>query len=170
MAERLNLGCGRDKRDGWVNVDVSAAVNPDQVLDLEDTPWPFDSNRFDVVEARHVLEHLEEVPWREIQRVLKPQGTFIFIYPIGHTRFEDPTHEQYWAWNTAEFLAGETKHGHELDLDLTLIESGFDGGVKGDPLTKLYVWYRLFLHGPGPWLGQVSGFAGERRAVYEYEP
>jgi tetratricopeptide (TPR) repeat protein len=31
----FNLGCGRDRREGYLNVDQSAACQPDQVLDLD---------------------------------------------------------------------------------------------------------------------------------------
>jgi hypothetical protein len=38
---KLNLGCGYTRMDGYVNVDVSAACNPDLVADLEEVPWPW---------------------------------------------------------------------------------------------------------------------------------
>ena len=36
---KLNLGCGFDKREGWLNVDSFAACQPDKLLDIEATPW-----------------------------------------------------------------------------------------------------------------------------------
>ena len=32
---KLNLGCGFDKREGWLNVDSFAECQPDQFLDIE---------------------------------------------------------------------------------------------------------------------------------------
>ena len=45
---KLNLGCGFDKRDGWLNVDSFPECAPDQLLDIEQTPWdlPTDAARF----------------------------------------------------------------------------------------------------------------------------
>lgn len=167
---RLNLGCGRDKRTDWLNVDASEAVDPDLVVDLEKTPWPFETGQFEVVEARHVLEHLEVVPWDEIERVMKPGATLKLIYPIGYTRFEDPTHKQYWNWDTAENIGGEKKHSHELGLNLRLVYTEYEGCVTADVFTKLYTKYRKLIDGPGPWIEQVPGFSGERIAVYRFDP
>ena len=55
---RLNLGCGQDKRDGWTNVDKMAAAEPDQVVDLEELPWPWPDSSVEEVAMKHVLEHL----------------------------------------------------------------------------------------------------------------
>jgi len=45
----LNLGCGTDQPARELNVDISAAVDPDLVLDLEATPWPFPDDAFERV-------------------------------------------------------------------------------------------------------------------------
>ena len=37
---RLNLGCGRKRMTGWVNVDKVRLYQPDQIVDLERFPWP----------------------------------------------------------------------------------------------------------------------------------
>jgi predicted SAM-dependent methyltransferase len=55
---KLNLGCGFNKLDGFVNVDKQAACQPDMVLDLERLPWPFEDASVSEVAAFHVLEHL----------------------------------------------------------------------------------------------------------------
>ena len=55
---RLNLGCGYNKRQGWTNVDRSAACNPDQLVDLESFPWPWEASTIDEIMLNHVLEHL----------------------------------------------------------------------------------------------------------------
>ena len=47
---KLNLGCGNQRPDGFVNVDASARCKPDILHNLETFPWPFDDNS--VAEAR----------------------------------------------------------------------------------------------------------------------
>ena len=162
---RLNLGAGEDYRDGWHNVDISEAVAPDEVVDLSETPWPWPDGSFAHIKAQHVLEHLEPVPWGELVRVLEAGGTFVLAYPIGHARFEDPTHRQYWNWNTAEAIAGTRKHAHEFVEGLELVERELSWHVSGR-LFRAYTRVRLAHGGPGAWLSQVPGLSGEVTATY----
>lgn len=80
-SRKLNLGCGFDIREGYINVDRQAFHNPDLVGDILDlTMLP--SVSFDEIVAQDVLEHFH---WRDIpralyewNRLLRPAGT-IFI-------------------------------------------------------------------------------------------
>jgi SAM-dependent methyltransferase len=93
---RLNLGCGFDRRAGYVNVDLQAFHGPDIVGDITELN-ELPSNAYDEVLAQDVLEHFK---WRdtpkalnEWNRLLRPGGK-IFIrttYLNGLLRrFEDP--------------------------------------------------------------------------------
>ena len=57
-ALKLNLGCGTRQLEGYLNVDMSPECNPDQVVDLEELPWPFEDNSTEQIVMSHVLEHL----------------------------------------------------------------------------------------------------------------
>ena len=78
---RLNLGCGTNKLDGFVNID--AYGDPDGIWDLNVMPYPWMSNTVDEIVMNHVLEHVEE--WwecfRECARILKPGGTMYINVP-----------------------------------------------------------------------------------------
>ena len=97
---KLNLGCGNNKRNGWLNVDHSDACSPDLVVDLEQTPWPWPDDSFEEVLMSHVLEHLgQRVPtylaiWKELYRVCQ-DGAKVLIF-VPHPRHDDflcdPTH------------------------------------------------------------------------------
>jgi len=97
---KLNLGCGHNKRQGWVNVDYSDICDPDIVVDLEQVPWPWPDDSVDEVLMSHVLEHLGGETrtylniWRELYRVCK-NGARILIF-VPHPRHDDflvdPTH------------------------------------------------------------------------------
>ncbi len=97
---KLNLGCGMNKRAGYVNVDKFPHGEPDLVFDLEVTPWPFDANSVERVLMHHVLEHLgqdSEVFFgiiKELHRVCKA-GAEIEInvpHPRHDNFINDPTH------------------------------------------------------------------------------
>ena len=97
---KLNLGCGFNKLDGYVNVDKFETCAPDRVVDLEQTPWPFETSSVDEIQMIHVLEHLGATPdlflgiIKELYRVCRP-GARIRI-EVPHPRHEhflnDPTH------------------------------------------------------------------------------
>ena len=57
---KLHLGCGKKKLDGWVNVDIEASCSPDEIVDLEKFPWPWQDDSVDHILMSHVLEHLGE--------------------------------------------------------------------------------------------------------------
>ena len=97
---RLNLGCGTDRRDGFLNVDKQSVCKPDRVVDLEKLPWPWETNSVDEILLKHALEHLGHDPEtylaivKEIWRISKPNATTTIIVPHArHDHFiNDPTH------------------------------------------------------------------------------
>ena len=56
--DRLNLGCGYDKREGYLNVDLHGFHGPDLVGDVRSLP-ALPSGRYTEIVAQDVLEHLE---------------------------------------------------------------------------------------------------------------
>ena len=97
---RLNLGCGYNKPEGWFSVDSSPACEPDLVLDLNQTPWPWETNTVSEVMMHHSLEHMGETTERflaimcELYRVCKDEARISLRVP--HPRHDaficDPTH------------------------------------------------------------------------------
>ena len=94
---RLNLGCGRDIRPGWVNIDCAPLPGVDHVVDFDAKPvLPFDDSSVSRSEGSHVIEHLRDpLPFMaELWRVTEPGGEAVFRCPYGATddADEDPTH------------------------------------------------------------------------------
>ena len=96
---KLNLGCGNDIREGYVNVDKYAEA-ADQMVDLEVLPWPWETNSVKEVLLRHVLEHLGQSTdlylgiIKELYRVCAPGAAVIIEvpHPLHPDYLGDPTH------------------------------------------------------------------------------
>jgi predicted SAM-dependent methyltransferase len=96
----LNMGCGYNKRAGYVNVDVSPTCAPDVVCDLELVPWPWRNDEADEVLFNHSLEHLGQTSKafleiiKELYRICKHNARIEINVP--HPRrddfINDPTH------------------------------------------------------------------------------
>ncbi len=57
---KLNLGCGFNKREDYINVDCNEYCMPDIEVDLDKTEWPWGDDSVDAVDLTHTLEHLGE--------------------------------------------------------------------------------------------------------------
>lgn len=97
---KLNLGCGTDHIEGFVNVDK---VGGDVTLDLESYPWPWGDDSIAEIVCFHVIEHLHElVPFiNECNRILAPscRMTIKTPHPLCEWFYEDPTHIRGYAPN-----------------------------------------------------------------------
>lgn len=75
---RLNLGCGNDIKQGYVNVDFRQTHPAVMKVDLSVLPWPFQDASADEILMLDFLEHFPyartEQILREVHRILKPGG------------------------------------------------------------------------------------------------
>lgn len=102
ISKKLNLGCGLKKFDGYLNVDKSAMVKPDEVVDLDALPWKWKDNEFDHIVAKDVLEHLGNTSddfintIKEMYRITANGGIWEIQVPHWRcdTAIDDPTHKR----------------------------------------------------------------------------
>lgn len=117
MGEKLNLGCGEDYRNGWVNADIRPTVDPDVVVDLDCLPLPFDDNSFEEVLLDNVLEHVTDqyAVLQELHRISKSDATLTFRGPHWNSpgAWIDPTHTRPFSHRTFD---------HYLLADLFKVE------------------------------------------------
>jgi len=101
---KLDLGCGPNKKEGYLGVDVFKFVGVDVVCDLGSATWPWKDNTVEDAHASHFLEHLtnfgdkyERVHFfNELWRVLKPGGKATIQIPHWNSQryYGDPTHKE----------------------------------------------------------------------------
>ncbi len=129
MSERLNLGCGTDVRQGWVNLDVADLPGVDVVHDLAELPLPFADEHFSEVLANDVLEHLDYIPVvRELHRVVASGGRLHVRSPhfTSAAVWVDPTHRTSFSIETFQFFARSGSLGgrsYYFDFSFERLES-----------------------------------------------
>jgi hypothetical protein len=139
---QLNMGCGYRKLLDYWNVDIWKDCNPDQVLNFEQTPWPFKDSFFIKINADSILEHLGQTPQKfleiikEMYRVSVPGCVWTILTP--HHRcdnfFNDFTHVRIITENTFRMfdqVLNENTRKKKLSHSLHGIQNGIDLEVMG---------------------------------------
>ena len=149
---KLNLGCGENKLQGYINVDKFG--EPDMKHDLECFPWPWEENSVSEILLIHVLEHLGKDTevyfgiFKEMYRICKHGAKIKIIVPhFRHNFFyDDPTHVRVVTplglrlfskrlnkiWSAQG--AANSPLGLYLDIDFELKQTGIKASQD---------WYRL---------------------------
>jgi len=128
-ADKLNVGCGLDTREGWVNLDSADLPGVDVVHDLSVVPLPFEDNRFSEVLCQDVLEHVDYGPvLRDIHRILRPGGRLLIRSPHFTSKavYIDPTHKTAFSIDTFAFFVRESDYAERsyyYDFSFSHIES-----------------------------------------------
>lgn len=80
---KINLGCGENKKLGYINLDSNPTVKPDITHDLNVFPYPFSDNSIEEIQAFHILEHLDSPfsAMAEFHRILKNGGRLLIKVP-----------------------------------------------------------------------------------------
>jgi SAM-dependent methyltransferase len=97
MADRLDIGCGAAKPQGYDGIDSFGYPGVDYVHDFDSgKPWPIETDRYAYLRAIHVIEHVRELRgfFAEVHRVARPGGIVHIETPHFSARnsWADPTH------------------------------------------------------------------------------
>lgn len=108
---KLNIGCGRDYRPDWINIDISPDVKAESHIDIGKQPFPAENGTCDEIYISGVLEQIgpnNELlhAMNECHRVLKPGGKMTIIVPnakyaIAH---RDPMDIRKFTYDTFKYF------------------------------------------------------------------
>jgi SAM-dependent methyltransferase len=152
LPKQLNLGCGRDRRAGCLNVDARSEVAPDLLWDLDQRPYPLPRGHFERIWALDVIEHLESVKGflEEVHALLAPGGTIEITTPHFScaNSFTDPTHRHHLGYFSMDYFTA----GHRWS---------FYTAARFEIVERRLVFYN------GPVGRLMSSFANRRPELYE---
>lgn len=109
----LDIGCGKNKVNGAVGIDMHKTPATDVICDLDKFPYPFQSNIFDKIYLTDVLEHLENTKgvMEEVHRIAKV-GSDVFIrvphFSSAHA-YGDFMHKHFFNTESFNYFTGEFK-------------------------------------------------------------
>ena len=130
---KVDIGCGKRKKEGFIGVDVIAFEGVDVVMDAGKDKWPWEDGSVDEVHCSHVVEHFtaeQRVHFvNELHRVLKTNGTAMIITPhwASQRAYGDLTHqwppvsEMWFFYLNKEWREREAPHNqmYTCDFDAT---------------------------------------------------
>jgi hypothetical protein len=95
---KLDIGCGKNKREGFHGVDQYPMDGVDTVLKIGADVWPWEDGSIEEVHCSHFLEHLTQQErvhfFNQAHRVMQPGAKMTVITPhwASNRAYGDPTH------------------------------------------------------------------------------
>lgn len=158
--KKLNLGCGKRTKKGWINLDKVPLDGVDIVHDIEHLPLPFKNNEFDIILCKALLEHIEYIPiMKELYRILKKNGKLIIIVPHFTSKFSysDPTHENLFSVETFEYFVKDMKNNWYFNFGFNKLN------IKLNFSKKPYYFYNYLIE-------PIVNINQTTRCLYEGSP
>jgi len=109
----LDLGSGLKKNSNAIRVDINSEVNPDVVHDLNNFPYPFENEYFDMIIMDNVIGELNNF-WKvmnEIYRISKFDSDIVISVPYFRSSyaFIHPNIKSFFTVKTFEYFDPENE-------------------------------------------------------------
>ena len=131
--KKLNIGCGKNQLEGWLNTDYAPTAGDIAFLNAE-KKLPFKDDTFDYIYTEHLIEHLDYPKAKffleELFRVCKNNGKVRIVTP-NLTNFinlfvkdKSPLQDNFVDWVSQNFLV---KKGIHLKNDAFILDQYIRG-------------------------------------------
>jgi len=129
----LDVGCGTRKAEpGAIGIDCSPRSAADIVWNLDDFPWPLESDAFERIHMSHIVEHVRDIArtMAEVHRVARNSADVLIATPhfSSHNSYTDPTHVRHLAGRSFEYFTGKdfaTFTGSDVSFTIKRVELTF---------------------------------------------
>ncbi len=130
---KLNIGSGKDRVVGFINLDIDTSTRPDIVRDIE-KGMPFENDSVDEIVCSHTLEHIKDLSFvlSEFYRVCKNGAQITISVPLmdasdmTHVRFFNSdtfrTLTDSYYWDKPYYFVGKYKEISKSFRQLTTCE------------------------------------------------
>lgn len=139
---KLDIACGQRKQDGYTGIDI--AGDPDIVHDLNEYPWPIDTDTVEEAFCSHYVEHIPmTLPdgrdgliafMTELHRVCVDGAMVRIIHPYckSERAFWDPTHRRFiavvtWSYFNRDWRVAQGLDHYPIDVDFEVVNVGANG-------------------------------------------
>lgn len=142
---KINLGSGKDYRQGWINIDVGKNLKTDINCDLSNGV-PLKDCSVSEVFASHFIEHIYDtiLIMNEVWRVCQNGAIVNIVVPhqSNPLAFADPTHKRIFNEESFKYFCSNGSHYHShveygIKCDFELIEQKVTVGSGGEVRVKL---------------------------------
>ena len=123
---KLNIGCGKDIKPGFVNIDIVNLPGVDKVVNLDKYPWPFKDNTFEYIYCASVLEHVENVVkfLEEVSRISKDNSIVDIRVPHFSSMgaYKDPTHKHFFTYYSFDYFTKKENYNFYSDIRFKILK------------------------------------------------
>ena len=106
---KLNIGCGRDIKEGYINLDVTQLDGVNIIWDLSEFPYPFEDNYFDEVLSQGTIELINadfiEI-MEELYRICKDKAIIKIRCPAfpSMCSAQDPLTKKFMTYRSFDYF------------------------------------------------------------------
>lgn len=132
---KLDIGCGKNKREGFHGVDMLEFEGVDTILNAGTTRWPWIDDSVEEVHCSHFLEHLTNLDgkwervhfFNELYRVMKKDAKCLLVIPhwCSERYYGDPTHKEPFSEFGFYYLDPKWREGNAPHADSRWSKNGY---------------------------------------------
>lgn len=145
LKSKLNLGAGKDIKEGYLNLDIVRLKGIDVVHDLNKFPYPFADNTFEVVHCASVLEHVDDFQrvMKEIHRICKNKAKVWIGVPYWNSLlvWADPQHKRGFTLDTFAYFEKSHYYNYRFRVIRQKLVGSKIGRLLPGPLRYLLSYF-----------------------------